>query len=630
MAELHEALKTLGPVDFSDVPVDSLDSYLRHAFEAGELICNSVPPPPGGIDFSQAQPATSAPDSASSANEIKASEARPSPPHPQHADLQKSWGKPLKLSAKENQLGFNVYKMAGKDRHGAWFARRSVHEGMSFTKFKKAMQREFAESLTVQGGPGEGNVRGIGGDRRLEKRKVEAVDGQMEVFQLSAQFPGPTTPREFITLLLTGENALTDKSSEQDTGKEAHIPRHFMVVSKPVTHPDAPERSGYVRGSYESVEMIREIPINRAPSKETAGTESESLKHELNPVEWIMITRSDPGGGIPRFMVERGTPSSICADAVKFLDWACAKDEIPDADADEEQQAAAQAHHDPSPAQKRDGVAVAGSQQEQSQSHQTQQADGGIVSHLTNALEAGIETYAPTSVAAYAHQYLHQDDDSDTSSDSDETHSFASAQDFHPDHEAPVGVSTQSLAMSSTSSLPESTMAGGGPSHHDKELAKLDEKKQKLDVKLAKKREAEDEKFAAHKQKDSTDEAKLAEKHEREVKKIEERRAKELAKIEAKKEKELRKAEKKRQKTLDSETLSRLTRERDDFRYQADSLRRENGLLRDQTGDLQRENQILVNKLAKLGGTDVLKSIKQDVESGRARSSSTRSRTEAK
>lgn len=608
MSELHKALESLGPVDFSDVPVDNLDSYLQHIFEAGELICNSVPPPAGGIDFAEAQPANAQPDAASSAKEIKASEARPSPPHPEHVDLQKSWGKPMKLSAKENEVGFNVYKMAGKDRHGAWFARRSVHEGLSFTKFKKGMQREFAESLTVQGGPGEGNVRGIGGDRRLERKKVNA--GQMEVFQLSAQFPGPTTPREFITLLLTGEDALTDKSSEQ--GKDAHIPRHYMVVSKPVTHPDAPERSGYVRGHYESVEMIREIPIHRAPSKD--GDASEG-KHELNPVEWIMITRSDPGGGIPRFMVERGTPSSICADAVKFLDWICAKDEVPAPDADEDQQEAAQAQHTPATTQQ-DGVAAPAAPHPTHTQTQTQQADGGIVSHLTNALEAGMDAYAPASVAAYTHQYLHQEDDSDSDS-SDSDSSFASAQDFPITEDKPAGAaSTQSLALSSTSSIP-STITGAAPSHHDKELLKLDSKKQKLDAKLSKKREAEDEKFAAQKQKDNTDETKAAEKHGKEIKKIEERRQKELAKIEAKKEKELRKAEKKRQKGLDSETLSRLTRERDDFRFKVESLTRENGLLKEQAADLSRENQMLVEKLANVGGSDALKSIKNEVGSGK-------------
>ena len=39
------------------------------------------------------------------------------------------------------------------------------------------------------------------------------------------------------------------------------------------------------------------------------------------PVEWVMISRSDPGGNVPRWVVERGTPASILKDAEKFLTW---------------------------------------------------------------------------------------------------------------------------------------------------------------------------------------------------------------------------------------------------------------------------------------------------------------------
>ena len=69
----------------------------------------------------------------------------------------------------------SVYKLAGKDGRGAWFARRSVHAGMGFKKWKLGLQREFPETLEVQGGPGEGNIRGIGGERRVERRVVEGV-----------------------------------------------------------------------------------------------------------------------------------------------------------------------------------------------------------------------------------------------------------------------------------------------------------------------------------------------------------------------------------------------------------------------------------------------------------------------
>ena len=41
------------------------------------------------------------------------------------------------------------------------------------------MKSEFPESLQVQGGPGEGNIRGIGGDQRLEDMTVDGL-GQLQ------------------------------------------------------------------------------------------------------------------------------------------------------------------------------------------------------------------------------------------------------------------------------------------------------------------------------------------------------------------------------------------------------------------------------------------------------------------
>ena len=60
------------------------------------------------------------------------------------------------------------------------------------------------------------------------------------------------------------------------------------------------ERQGWVRGQYESLEVVRE---------------------EEEGVEWVMVTRSDPGGSVPRWMVERGTPGGIVRDAGRFLGW---------------------------------------------------------------------------------------------------------------------------------------------------------------------------------------------------------------------------------------------------------------------------------------------------------------------
>ena len=150
------------------------------------------------------------------------------------------------------------------------------------------------------------------------------------------------------------------------------------MISKPCQHPDCPPRDGFIRGNYESVEFIREIPksrprrsmsaadlrraasdlpnppeedlssrsaqLNTLPSGRARGhtisfsephggrTEDQNVNNaandedESNPVEWIMVTRSDPGGSVPRFMVERGTPGSIVADAGKWLEWAMTKD----------------------------------------------------------------------------------------------------------------------------------------------------------------------------------------------------------------------------------------------------------------------------------------------------------------
>lgn len=72
-----------------------------------------------------------------------------------------------------------VYKLSSKDGKGAWFARRSVHEGLGFSRWKKGLEKEFPETLKVQGGPGEGNIRGIGGEKRVEDMKVDGV-GKVE------------------------------------------------------------------------------------------------------------------------------------------------------------------------------------------------------------------------------------------------------------------------------------------------------------------------------------------------------------------------------------------------------------------------------------------------------------------
>ena len=178
MAALHSALQSLGPTSFSSVPTVESETitYLQNAFTEAHTIIDSVPLPPPNDPIVTTRPRSSTTAStASNVSEISSSSARSEPIDPSHVGLQKEWGKPIKLNAKDNPLGMAVYKLGGKDGNGAWFARRSVHEGLGFKKWKLALQREFPESLEVQGGPGEGNIRGIGGERRVERRAFEGV-----------------------------------------------------------------------------------------------------------------------------------------------------------------------------------------------------------------------------------------------------------------------------------------------------------------------------------------------------------------------------------------------------------------------------------------------------------------------
>lgn len=77
--------------------------------------------------------------------------------------------------------------------------------------------------------------------------------------------------------------------------------KSFIVISRPVTHPDAPLQPHHTRGVYESVEFVRDL-----------GEEG---------VEWLMTTASSPEGNIPAFVSERAMPGQVSADVPAFLSW---------------------------------------------------------------------------------------------------------------------------------------------------------------------------------------------------------------------------------------------------------------------------------------------------------------------
>ena len=178
MASLHQALESLGPTPFSSVPSTQSEAtaYLQNAFQDAQTILDSVPlPPPADILVTSRPRSTTSASTASNVSEISSSSARSDPIDPSNVGLQKEWGKPIKLNAKDNPLDISVYKCSGKDGRGAWFARRSVHEGLGFKKWKLGLEREFPETLEVQGSPGEGNIRGIGGEKRVERMEVKGA-----------------------------------------------------------------------------------------------------------------------------------------------------------------------------------------------------------------------------------------------------------------------------------------------------------------------------------------------------------------------------------------------------------------------------------------------------------------------
>lgn len=566
----------------------------------------------------------------------------------------------------------------------------------------------------------------------------------MAVYHLSAQFPGPTTPRDFVTLLLTSSTALSKPESlasrpsfpasdgaKQRTQRFTNNPRHFMVISRPCIHPDCPPRDGFIRGQYESVEFIREIPKKSKKASSTtdllkvvqplevspplekelflqsaernlkesgadlvgadgqltpaaadevavegrkrgktisfAGSRGANAKGEamddpdahdnaeMNPVEWIMITRSDPGGSVPRFMVERGTPGSIVADASKFLDWACKKEHPQDeVEALEKGDVEHVQRKMPEELEAYDtnghlaGLDGEGGRAEaptiaipRSKSMEMARApgdpaqQGGLVATVANAAYAGLESYVPQAVIdrfpGHQHTRSTQSIDEVTSipngtsatlsrsvSSVSSALSFASAEDHFDD----------TLSAQSTTSRTKSSNSkdAAAMSPHEKELAKLNERKKKLDESLTKTREKElkDKEDLTLKEEERIKRAE--EKHAKEVAKQEERYKKEIAKLEAKRQKDATKAEERKRKEEDKDEKKRLTREKEAMRHELEVMSKERDILREQVGALQRENTGLVQRLGKIEqGKDVLTEMKNEMEEGgRSRSGSLR------
>lgn len=628
MAPHHEPLRALGPIEWDEVPVDDLKPFMNEAFVDAQTVVESVPSPTTASATGAAAASAAA---VFEQAEMSYSQRQPGSSLAVAQQLRKEW-KEIKMNAKDNPLNISVWKLAAKDGKGAWFARRSLHYGLTYDNWKTGLEKEFPETLKVQGSPGSGNIRGVGADRHVESQQVEG-SGHLSVFQLSAQFPGPTAPRDFITLLLTTD--FEYKPADQERPLRQHV-----IVSKPCLHDECPPRSGIIRGQYESVEMIREVPVESDPlasktslvstdqsSEEVRSSSSDSRDHQSMAVEWIMITRSDPGGSVPRFMVEKGTPPGIVGDAGKFVKWITAlslldsksieslgKPESPGKHAEAETPREPGSPrvlpmHKPHPSgdfKKRDAEIEAARRE----SVQSIPSSNGIYGIISGVFEAA------SSVVASGLRQLGTPEESNTSLEDLESRA---AEEHETDADLSELSETSSirtfrsaLERSMTEENRARSIAGSnsdeskthGKQLLEKELKKLEEKRRKLDEKTAHMQQRLESKRRGGKEKDEAVVAKMREKHEKEIAKQEAKYRKELQKLEDKRVHEERKAEARRRKAVEREEKMNLTMELEKTRAERDVALKRVEILQTQVGQLQSQNTMLTAKLGRLGGFD--------------------------
>lgn len=621
MADHHEPFRALAPVDWKQVTShDPLAGFLSATFADAQILVDSIPPPPSQPPRPIRQPVRPR-----SHTESSIAQRPPTAPSPHSGRLQKEW-KEIKVNARENPLDISVYKLASRDGSGSWFARRSVHDGLNFERWRLGLEREFSESLKVVGKPGGGNIRGIGAEKRVEMEVVEGV-GRLEVYQLSAQFPGPTTPRDFVTLLLTSDSAPGGKGLRQ-----------FMVVSKPCIHPKCPNRNGFIRGQYESVEVVREVaiqkPVKRARSSVDLRSTEEIGGSKRIPgeddetqvvIEWLMVTRSDPGGSVPRFMVEKGTPSGIVNDAGRFLKWVSKREPKAFASEDtnngskskeeafEVDKAIERKPDEARPVSSQRLTTVDSVEEESDDDDYNPQNPGGFYSMIASAIGAASTVVTSRLPNPFAGAQLpeHTDESdhdvlSPTHSDHDDTSSvntFASAvepssvespDDYPAAPSVPATTTPPPSVLSRDSSLSttskHTTTTSTPLARQEKDLRKLDLRRLKLEDKLSRLQTRSAERDVQAREKAEIESKKLEAKYQRELSRLAEKRAAEERKVKER----TKKLEEKEEKKRASVEIEKVRAERDMARKQID-------MLKAQVGELQAQNTRLVAKLGRMG-----------------------------
>lgn len=180
MAPHHEPFKGLAPVKWSSVEEEDPKEFLAGVFSDAQTIVDSIPVPAAvkQATTGRARSHTDPPQPVADINRSLSQQRQSAASLSLSRDLAKEW-KEVKVNPRDNPLAINVYKLASKDGKGSWFARRSVHDGLTFEKWKLGLEKEFAESMKVQTGPGAGAIRGIGAEKRVVHQVVEGA-GKME------------------------------------------------------------------------------------------------------------------------------------------------------------------------------------------------------------------------------------------------------------------------------------------------------------------------------------------------------------------------------------------------------------------------------------------------------------------
>lgn len=181
----HEPFKALGPIDWTTVSsqedAGSLPSLLATTFADSQTLVDSIPAP-APVKGSSSDPigrARSATDSA--VGPAPTTTTTTSLGKAAAATLRADW-KEVKIGngARDNPHSISVYRLSARDGRGTWFARRSLHRGIGFERWRAGLQKEFDETLkrAPPTEPGTGNIRGIGAEKMVENRELSS-DGSL-------------------------------------------------------------------------------------------------------------------------------------------------------------------------------------------------------------------------------------------------------------------------------------------------------------------------------------------------------------------------------------------------------------------------------------------------------------------